>query len=90
MYCFNTPSSTEYKGYGHYKFFNLKDDISESRNLAEGVDLSKKNPAAAIIEEKDRTIFLSLAKELNQWLINTEAELPYLKGTKDPAPLPEI
>jgi hypothetical protein len=52
--------------------------------------LSKKNPAAAIIEEKDRTIFLSLAKELNQWLINTGAALPYLKGTKDPAPLPEI
>ena len=87
---YDTPKSKQYKGYGYYEFYNLKNDMGESKNIAENVDLAKiENASKAIIAERDRTQFVIMARELNKWLRETKASLPYIKGTKKCVKLPD-
>lgn len=89
-YHYKTPDSKKYKGYGWYEFYNLKKDIGESNNLAKDVNMLKKKPASAIKSKETRKKFTQLARELNKWLKDTKAPLPYIIGTKTEVELPKI
>ncbi len=58
----------------NFELYNLKDDIGETNNLM----------------EKHRDIAKSLANELRLFLIDTNADMPIIKATQKPVPLPAI
>ena len=58
----------------HFELYNLKDDIGETSNLI----------------ENHRDIAKSLANELRLFLIETNADMPIVKDTSRPVPLPNL
>ncbi|SHJ17481.1 Arylsulfatase A [Rubritalea squalenifaciens DSM 18772] len=86
---YNSPDSKKYLGYGHYEFYDLESPEGEQLNLAEGLDLAAPALDQAFKNKQHKEVFLQLAKELNQWLADTDAALPYEKGTKKPVKLPK-
>ena len=87
---YSTPDSKKYKGYGWYEMYDLSSDIAEGTNMVKELDLSKPNPASRLKGERLQTTFLKLARELNQWLCDTKAPLPFKAGTKEPVALPAL
>ena len=57
-----------------FELYNLKNDIGESTNLV----------------EKHKDIAKSLADELRLFLIETNADMPIVKATSKPVPLPKL
>ena len=58
----------------NFELYNLKDDIGEKNNLV----------------DKHKDIAKSLANELRLFLIDTNADMPIIKATQKPVPLPAI
>ena len=57
-----------------FELYNIEDDIGEKNNLV----------------EKNKDIAISLADELRQFLIETNADMPVVKATSKPVALPKI
>ncbi len=79
IYYYETPNSKTYLGYGKYELYNLEKDVGETINLAREVDLGKGGAVKQISDPVIRGKFALLQKMLNDWLIDTKAELPYVR-----------
>ncbi|MFC1739471.1 sulfatase-like hydrolase/transferase [Planctomycetota bacterium] len=58
----------------HFELYNIKDDIGESNNLV----------------DRNKDTLRSLADELRLFLIEANADMPIIKSTEKPVPLPTV
>ncbi len=79
IYYFETPNSDTYLGYGKYEMYDLNADLGELVNLASEVDISQGNLGGQISNPTINAKFVEMVGMLNDWLVDTNAELPYVR-----------